>query len=149
MTQTNLQFADHICQRMLANGMVRSQAEFSQAWLDQSASYLSSSKARQRSVPDTAIQFLFDRLELRSQNYQSQADNMMGIKLWRDAYEKTMQVHMEVQNYLAWKAADRDALLFTEGRFNQLAQRIAETAHDEPHKPSALAKLIQLATHRK
>lgn len=148
MTQTNLQFANHICQRMLSNGMVKSQAEFSQEWLDQSASYLSSSKARQRNVPDTAIQFLFDRLELRMQNHQSQADHMMGIKLWRDAYEQTMQLHVEVQNYLTWKAADRDALVFTEDRFNQLAQRL-RAVHEEPHRPSALAKLIQLATHRK
>lgn len=150
MTQTNLQFADHICQRMIANGMVKSQAEFSKLWLDQSSSYLSSSKARQRNIPDAAIQCLFERLDLRMQNYRAQANHMMGIKPWRDAYEKTIPLHVEVQNYLTWKAGDRDTLQLSSKRLDALRHRIALAARKQPTTaPSALSKLIQLATHRK
>lgn len=145
MTQTNLQFADQICQRMIANGMVKSQAEFSETWLDQSPSYLSSSKARQRNVPDAAIQYLFDRLDMRVQNYKAQANHMMGVKLWRDAYEKAILLHVQVQNFLTWKAADRDADLFAE---ELLAQRISQSAKGQP-RTSVLANLIQFAAQRK
>jgi hypothetical protein len=149
MTQTNLQFSDQICQRMIANGMVNSQADFSKIWLGKSASYLSSSKARQRHVPDVLIQRLFDRLEWRVQNYQTQANLLMGIKSWRDAYEKALLLHVEVQNYLAWKAVDRDAIQFTPERLSHLEQRLKHAAPNQPPAPSAFAKLISFAKHRK
>lgn len=153
MTQTNLQFADHICQRMIANGMVRSQAEFSETWLDQCPSYLSSSKARQRNVPDTAIQFLFERLELQTQNYKAQANHMMGTKLWCQAYENTLLIHIEVQNYLTWKTSEHEAAEFPPERLDALRQRVGQLAKAPPPAaalgPSPLAKIIRFASPRR
>lgn len=152
MTQSNLKFVDHICQRMIANGMVKSQAEFSSHWLEQSPSYLSSSKARNRQISDQAVQRLFERLASRMQNFQDPAKQMMGIRPWRQAYENTMLIHTEVQNYLTWRASDREAVAaFPPDRLDALRQRLAQsssTASSAPLVPvrsSALGKLIQFA----
>lgn len=149
MTQTNLQFADHICKRMLANGMVKSQAEFSKTWLDQSPSYLSSSKTRHRNIPDTTIKHLFNCLDVRLQICRS---NMAGGNVsahWRQAYEKAFPIHAEVQSFLTWQASGQAIARLSPNQITNIVQRISQGAAQLHAKTSPLSNLIKLPTHRK
>ena len=149
MTQTNLQFADHICKRMLANGMVKSQAEFSTTWLDQSPSYLSSSKVRHRNVPDTPIKHLFDCLDLRLRNCRSNMANGNGATDWREAFKRAFPIHAEVQSFLTWQASDHEVTRLSTNQITDIVQRIGQAAAQLHAKRSPLMNLISLSTHRK
>ena len=149
MTQTNLQFADHICKRMLAKGMIQSQAEFSRKWLNQSASYLSSSKTRHRNMPDTLIRGLFERLDLHLQTCRNHMADANSAR-WREAYESAFPIHAEVQGFLTWRASGQAVAQLSPAQITSLVQRIGRSAAQlHARRPSALAKIIEFATLRK
>jgi hypothetical protein len=149
MTRTNLQFADHICKRMLISGMIRSQAEFSERWLNQSASYLSSSKTRHRNMPDTLIRGLFERLDLHVQTCRNQMTNANDAH-WREAYKRAFPIHAEVQGFLTWRASGQAVARLSPAQITSLVQRIGQSAAQlHAKRQSALAKIIEFATLRK
>lgn len=149
MTRTNLQFADHICKRMLTSGMIQSQAEFSKIWLNQSSSYLSSSKTRHRNMPDTLITGLFDRLDLHVQTCRSHIANANSAH-WREAYESAFPIHAEVQGFLTWRASGQAVAQLTPNQITSVVQRIGQSAAQlHAKRPSALAKIIEFAKMRR
>jgi len=151
MTQNNLQFVDQICQRMLAYNLVRTQAEFSQIWLEQAGSYLSSSKTRSRKVSDQVVQRLFEKLTTRLETYNSQANHMMGVQIWRRAYQNTMILQLDVQHYLTWKASAGHAAPYANARSNAIHQQISQQLSGPSAAPAhaSLAKIIEFALPKK
>lgn len=149
MTQFNLKFADHICQRMIANGMVKSQTEFSHNWLGRTASYLSSSKTRQRNIPDATIKHLFDCLDVHLHNCRSHMAGGHGTTHWHKDYEKAFPIHTEVQSFLTWQASGHAATQLSPNQITNIVQRIGQAAAQLHRKRSPLANLIKFPTHRK
>lgn len=148
MPQTNLKFADHICQRMIANGMVPSQTEFSQVWLGRTASYLSSSKVRRRNISDTPIKHLFDCLDVHVQNCRTNMAS--GNAHWRQAYERAFPIHAEVHSFLTWQASGQATARLFPGQITTIVQRISQRAAQlDAKRPSALAQIIEFAKMKK
>ncbi|WP_375449950.1 DUF6626 family protein [uncultured Devosia sp.] len=126
MTRSNLHQIDHTCQLMIAAGLVKSQAEFSTDWLGQSASYLSSSKAKKRNVPDALIVLLCDRLEMRVQQLRWSAVMPVDGMDRQSALDRTQAALIEVKSFRAWQIAAQTTLPTSPIRIASFVQRIGQ-----------------------
>jgi hypothetical protein len=59
----NIELLEAVCDRMRQVGLTESKADFSRRMLGKAASYLTSTKARNRQIPEEVIDFLKQRLE--------------------------------------------------------------------------------------
>ena len=72
--ERNLEFISRVYDRMKEMGFVFGQAQFSEKWLGKGPSYLSSSKAKGRAVPDRVIDHFEEQIKERANRARRMLD---------------------------------------------------------------------------
>jgi len=72
--ERNLEFISRVYDRMKEMGFVFGQAQFSEKWLGRGPSYLSSSKAKGRAVPDRVIDHFEEQIKERANRARRMLD---------------------------------------------------------------------------